>query len=107
MGRYGGCCVLEKGYDSRLLKQELVSVLRTVTDKEFIFNNPEGVVWFKSVYELVADDRANEEMGAAGSLRNSILDIRSKREALKKEILQLDEQEKEAVEAEGTRLCSL
>ena len=31
-------------------------------------------------------------------LRNSILEVRSKREALQKEILQLDEQEKEAVE---------
>lgn len=34
----------------------------------------------------------------AESLRNFILDIRSKREALQKEILQLDEQEKESVE---------
>ena len=35
---------------------------------------------------------------AAESLRNSILEVRSKREELQKEILQLDEQEKEAVE---------
>ena len=34
----------------------------------------------------------------AESLRNSIFNIRSKREALQKEILQLEEQEKEAVE---------
>lgn len=38
------------------------------------------------------------ESKTAESLRNSILDIRSKREALQKEILQLDKQEKEVVE---------
>lgn len=46
-------------------------------------------------YEVIATDGSKT---TAESLRNSILDIRSKREALQKEILLLDDQEKETVE---------
>lgn len=52
-----------------------------------------NVYWHE--VELVEGEK---DSTGAESLRNSILDIRSKREALQKEILRLDEQEKEAVE---------
>lgn len=51
-----------------------------------------GECWGEDWFELAESDASAE------SLRNSILDIHSKREALQKEISLLDEQEKEAVE---------
>lgn len=54
--------------------------------------NGDGRGWDEDWFEI-AESEASAEF-----LRNSILDIRSKREALQEEILRLDEQEKEAVE---------
>lgn len=45
-----------------------------------------------------SDTVSIEKETSAESLRNSILEVRSKREELQKEVLQLDDQEKEALE---------
>lgn len=57
-----------------------------------------GEGWSEDWFELVHSTNQAVDAGSAESLRIIVLDIRTKREALQKELLQLDEQEKEVIE---------
>ena len=86
----------DTGYHSYLIPGSKYKVLEEddgVLVVEGKFNKTDsGEGWSEDWFELAESDTSAE------SLRNSILEVRSKREALQKEILLLDAQEKEAVE---------